>query len=426
MTNVIARTKIDREDILGKFAEPSDFDLVIDEDTDLYSVTELNPDQKDESNIIFKFRKGVFTQEEQDLAYAGLRDGATESQNRGMAAGPRGDMLTSSQRGGREWVTEWQEAVIDFFINAAITDPSMFPTKRDNTEETRGRVWLRSKVLDDEKTYGEYFGWFDRWVERLKTASREEQKTEAIKVSKMISETNYAATVRSGIAGFYDRYPRIPYGRLCGYNEKYPEKFEKSFPYLRKLNEIFKKELPVRWGAQRAAADKLDPKFVIDETVFTTLTINYNWRTAGHRDAGDLTSGFSNISAFGKGWKGCIFTLPEWKVGVNLQPGDLLLVNNHEGIHTNTGFEDEDNADRVSLVAYFRENMLNLKSFEYEMLRKKFVEERRSNKDHPLQRHLWNGVSPGMWEEPEWYDYMSTNNVQDPYRENSASLESFF
>ena len=91
-----------------------------------------------------------------------------------------------------------------------------------------------------------------------------------------------------GIAGYYDRYPRIPYGRACGYNEREPEKFEMSYPYLRKLNEVFKKELPVRWAAQRACANKLDPKFLIDETVFTTLTVNYNWRTAGHRDAGGL------------------------------------------------------------------------------------------------------------------------------------------
>lgn len=226
-----------------------------------------------------------------------------------------------------------------------------------------------------------------------------------------------------GIAGYYDRYPRIPYGRACGYNEREPEKFEMSYPYLRKLNEVFKKELPVRWAAQRACANKLDPKFLIDETVFTTLTVNYNWRTAGHRDAGDLSSGFSNISGVGRGWKGFVFTLPEWKVGINLQPGDLLLVSNHEGIHTNTEAEGDDN-DRVSIVAYFREKMLELKSWDYEMTRKQFVEDRRKNLDHPLQRPLWNGVSPGMWETEEWKEYMKENNISDPY--GSSTIEGFF
>ena len=358
----------DREDILGKFAEPEDMDTVINEDCDLYNLNPLEPNQKDEGNIIFKFRKGVFTDKEQKLAYEGLRDAATESQNRGMAAGPRGDVLGSSNRGHRDWVDSYQLEVIEYFSGNRLFND--FPTKKEATEETRGQVWLRSKVIGEK--YGEYDGWFDRWVEKIKDKSPNIQAKEAEEVTKMISDTNYAQSVMSGIAGFYDRYPRIPYGRPCGFNDRYPEKFEKCFPYVNKLNEVFKKELPVRWTAQNTCAQKLDPRFRIDGTVFTTLTINYNWRTAGHRDAGDLTSGFSNISAIGKGWKGFVFTLPEWKIGINLQPGDLLLVNNHEGIHTNTAPIGEDN-DRVSIVAYFREKMLNLKSWDYENLRRKFV-----------------------------------------------------
>jgi len=415
----LVRPHTDREDILGKFAEPEDMDTVINEDCDLYNLNPLEPNQKDEGNIIFKFRKGVFTDKEQKLAYEGLRDAATESQNRGMAAGPRGDVLGASNRGYRDWVTPYQEEVIDYFSSGGNLFDA-FPTDNTTNEETRGRVWLRSKVIGEK--YGEYEGWFDRWVERMKKQPKNTWDEEAAEVSKMISETNYAQTVLSGIAGYFDRYPRIPYGRACTYNDKYPEKFAKCFPYVNKLNEVFKKELPVRWGNQSACAQKLDPRFLIDETVFTTLTINYNWRTAGHRDAGDLTSGFSNISGIGKGWKGFVFTLPEWKIGINLQPGDLLLVNNHEGIHTNTAGIGEDN-DRVSIVAYFREKMLDLKSWDYEMLRKQFVEERRTNKEHPLQRNLWNGVSPGMWDKDEWKKYMKAHDMDDPYASNT--LEGF-
>jgi hypothetical protein len=71
--------------------------------------------------------------------------------------------------------------------------------------------------------------------------------------------------------------------------------------------------------------------------------------------------------------------------------------------------------------------MLELKSYDYELLRKQFVEERRMNKDHPLHRPLWNGVSPGMWEEQEWYDYLHAHGMKDPYgKDELASLESFF
>ena len=108
------RKQIDREDILGKFATRDDFNLYIDDDCDLYSYNPNEPVQKDEGNIIFKFRKGVFSQREQDLAYEGLREGATESQNRGLAAGPRGETLVSGKRGARAWVEPYQEQVIEY------------------------------------------------------------------------------------------------------------------------------------------------------------------------------------------------------------------------------------------------------------------------------------------------------------------------
>ena len=51
----LVRPHTDRDDILGKFAEPEDMDKVIEEDCDLYNLNPLEPDQKDEGNIIFKF-----------------------------------------------------------------------------------------------------------------------------------------------------------------------------------------------------------------------------------------------------------------------------------------------------------------------------------------------------------------------------------
>ena len=233
----------------------------------------------------------------------------------------------------------------------------------------------------------------------------------------------------SGVAGYFGRYPRIPYGRATSYTEKNAELFAKSFPYLRKLDKIFHEELPVRWAAQRAAADRLDPRFLIDSTVFTTLTVNHNWRTAAHRDAGDLDAGFSNISAVtGKdGWQGGVFILPEYRVGIDLRPGDLLLVANHTGIHANDALLGGDSDDRLSIVAYFREDMFELKSIEYENLRRQFVDERRLNQNHTLWRKLWNGVSEGMWTSDEWYAYMKAHGMADPYGgDQKSSLESFF
>lgn len=434
MVEVIVRKKIDSEETLGTFITCKDYtDRIITDDCDLYA--EAIDGKLSEENIIFKFRKNVFTKEEMDMAYAGLREAATESQNRGMAAGPRGDQLGQEGRGNRDWVTAEQLEILSFlarplntFDDGTTIESIRESHKKGSKDETRGQVWLRSTVT---KKYPEYHGWFDKWVAGVHNLSREDQIKEAEYVIKnYISDTNYAQSVMSGIAGYFDRYPRIPHGRVCSYNDKNPEKFKLAFPYLNKLNSQFRELLPVRWANQRREADKLDKRFLIDETVFTTLTVNHNWRTACHRDAGDLHEGFSNICGItgpdGKGWKGAEFILPEYRIGINLQPGDMLLVNNHGGIHGNDALIGDDN-DRLTLVCYFREKMVELESWEYEMLRKQFVEERRLNKDHKFQRPLWNGVSPGMWDDQEWFDYMKKHNMPDPYaKEEAASLDAFF
>ena len=433
MVEVLVRPKIDSEETLGSFVGKQYYDRVIETDCDLYA--ESLDGSLSEENIIFKYRKNTFTKEECDAAYAGLRAAATESQNRGMAAGPRGEVLGQDKRQNRDWVTAEQLEILSFLARPlnTIDDGTTIETiKEDNKgpskEETRGQVWLRSEVT---KVYPEYHGWFDRWLSDVINMSREEQIKEASYVVKTyISDTNYAQSVMSGIAGYFDRYPRIPYGRATSYTEKHYDTFVKCYPYLHKLNDQFAKLIPGRWRAQNAEANKLDPRFRIDGTVFTTLTVNHNWRTACHRDAGDLTTGFSNICGVtgpeGKGWRGGQFILPQYRIAINLQPGDMLLVNNHEGIHGNDELIGDDN-DRMTIVAYFREKMVDLKSYDYEFLRKQYIDERRLNKDHRLQRNLWNGVNAGMWEEQEWYDYMKAHNMPDPYeKEKQVTLDSFF
>ena len=434
MVEVLVRKKIDSEETMGTFITCKDYaDRIITEDCDLYA--ESLDDNTSEENIIFKYRKNVFTKEEMDAAYAGLREAATESQNRGMAAGPRGDQLGQEGRGNRDWVTPEQTEILSFLarpentIDDGTTIESIREShKKGSKEETRGQVWLRSAVT---VKYPEYHGWFEEWLVGAQNLSRQEQIKEAnYIINNYISETNYAQSVMSGIAGYFDRYPRIPYGRETSYTEKNREKFKLAFPYLQKLNAQFRELLPVRWAAQRREADKLDPRFLVEGTVFTTLTVNHNWRTACHRDAGDLHEGFSNICGItgpeGKGWRGAEFILPEYRIAINLQPGDMLLVNNHGGIHGNDALIGDDN-DRLTLVSYFREKMVDLKSWDYENLRKQYIDERRQNKDHKYHRPLWNGVSPSMWEEQEWYDYMAAHNMADPYiAQTSASLDSFF
>jgi hypothetical protein len=182
------------------------------------------------------------------------------------------------------------------------------------------------------------------------------------------------------------------------------------------------------------AANKIDKGFLVPETPFTTVTVNKTFRTAAHYDAGDLNEGLSNLLTLSNDGKytGGYLIAPEYRVAVNPRPGDLLLINNHEVMHGNTPIVCEEGSERISLVVYFREKMLELGSKEYEDTRYEFVESRRLNKEHPEWRHLWNGVSQGMWTSEEWYSYCESKLGREqtekyhPESIKSSSLESFF
>lgn len=417
---IVAKEKLDCEYLLGQFLDESHYDTIIDFSCNYFAPANCGLEEKsnckesdcskcpkgiDEDNVIFVLRKNYFTEEEQLGALEALKGAAGQSQNRGIAAGPRGEKLQ-----GREWVHDYQLEILDYFsdpienlFDIDVIQEILDRKDSKNAEEsTRGFVWLTSK------TSAENFI-FDVWVESTRKLPKAEQITEAERVKNFISNTNYAMPVFSGVAGWMDRYPRIPYGRATAYTATNKEKFKLSYPLLQKLAKGFSELLPKRFAFQSSCANKLDPEFVVPGTPFTTLTVNKSFRTAAHRDAGDLHQGFSNLTVLtnGKNYSGGMLVLPEFRVAVNIRPSDLLLINNHFGIHGNTPIVlEEEGAERYSLVCYFREKMLELGTKEYEDYRFNFIESRRLNKEHPLWRPLWNGISPNWESSDEWKDYL--------------------
>jgi len=416
-----------RPDLVGKWLDDSHYHTLVEEDIDVY----LPPDCADitagencennlncssctkgfsEKKIVFKFRKNFFTQEEADAAYAGLRDAAVETQNRGIAGGPR-----TGTCAGRDWVTDEQFDILDFFAykntqnifgeyNPKVEiDTIRARYKTLKADDSRGVVWLSEQIKLENFE-------FNTFVESLYTLSIENAKEKALHVlDKLISKTTYANVVNSGIAGWYDRYPRIPYGRPTTYTRDNKEKFEKSYPFLQSLAKGFEDLLPWRYGNQTRAAKSIDQRFVVPETPFTTITVNKNFRTAAHYDPANMEDGFANLCVMSNNDKfsGCYLVFPEIGYAVNIRPRDLLLVNNQAGLHGNTELVLEDpNAERISIIAFFHEGMLTLGSYDYENTRREFIESRRLNPDHPEQRYRWNGISPGVWDSQEWVDYL--------------------
>ncbi len=118
---IVADRKYDCTDLLGKFLDERHYDILVEEDCDVYAPanceigTKADCEQEcstcdigaDERRIVFKFRKNFFTQEEQQMAYQGLREAATRTENRGIASGIKEGVIATDE--GREWVTNYQD-----------------------------------------------------------------------------------------------------------------------------------------------------------------------------------------------------------------------------------------------------------------------------------------------------------------------------
>lgn len=411
------------ESFLGTFLDESNFDVLVNEDCDVYKPSSFG-DPRAEENVLLKFRKNYFSEEEQRGAYVGFRDGTTASHNRGISAGVIADSIQKQKptsEKGRSWLTDYQSEVLDFFMQPA--NEKLFYDDTDTLEHIRqkylgnkekvstlrGYVWLTEKVEANKFV-------FDDWASEVYKKSKDEQASEARWImEELISGTNYANPVYSGVAGYYDRYPRIPYCRETSYTALQKEKFEKGIPFIETLSDGFKRFLPERYGNQLRAIESIDQSFRIGRSVYTTLTLNKNFRTAAHRDAGDLPNGFGNLTAVSEnGWEGGYLCFPEYRAAVNVRPGDLLLMDVHQ-IHGNTPIKgiDGNPPDRISIVAYFRENMFQCSIKKYEDLRKNFVDFRKNNTKHAEWREHWNGISPSMFSSEEWYNYVVAIEGED-------------
>jgi hypothetical protein len=200
------------------------------------------------------------------------------------------------------------------------------------------------------------------------------------KVSKMRVNNN----VFSSVLGYFETTPfmKLPC-RLTSYTQKYFQEFKNGIPYIQEIDNLFKKLVPDRYKAQYKQAHA-KPDFQIANTSFSSVTMNRNFRTGLHMDAGDLRAGFGNLSVIERGkYRGGYTIFPRYKVGIDLRTGDFLAMDVHEW-HCNTDMHEsaEDKKfnkalpeiyrndketgtqgieklySRLSFVCYLRENLI--------------------------------------------------------------------
>lgn len=174
--------------------------------------------------------------------------------------------------------------------------------------------------------------------------------------------------VVSGIIGSFERTVRSPYAHHCAWNTHHPDKFAVTVPLFQQAASFFKEHVPDRYEAQMEYVRKTNPAWIVPDTAYTTVTVNKNFRTAAHLDAGDLASGFSNMIVIKQGKSlGGHLVLPNWRLAVKLDNLDLVMFDAHEW-HGNTPvLKMSKDAVRCTLVCYYREHMHLCGSPEYEL-----------------------------------------------------------
>lgn len=175
--------------------------------------------------------------------------------------------------------------------------------------------------------------------------------------------------VMSAIIGYFDKWAPNHKANFKRLNIKYPVevretmfsrqnpiKFKKIFPFIQKINNLYKHLIPENFKKQNKKAKQTE--FKIPKTAFTTITTNVNFQTSIHTDKGDDVEGFGNLSVIEKGrYKGAETCLPQYGIGVNVREGDILFMDVHEW-HGNLPIEKiDDDAIRMSVVCYLRKNV---------------------------------------------------------------------
>ena len=177
---------------------------------------------------------------------------------------------------------------------------------------------------------------------------------------------NEGTYVASNISGYIDRALRehrgplgtIVAGRPTAFTLNNSDLWIKGLPFIQNCSDLFKEISPIEYHIQKKEWKKIIPELKIPRSVFTTVTSNYNWQTACHRDSGNFDSGLGNLTITSKKhFTGGYLGFPEYRVLIKIEPGDFLLMDSHQW-HCNTPIKIiSKDGYRLSFVMYIRSDM---------------------------------------------------------------------
>ena len=165
--------------------------------------------------------------------------------------------------------------------------------------------------------------------------------------------------VASNPVGFYEasnNFSKLPC-RLTHFTRCNFKKYNEGLPFIQRIDELFQELIPNSHKRQLDRANLTD-NFKIPNTSFSTVTINRNFRTALHRDAGDFRGGFGNLTVIERGkYHGGYTVFPQFGIGIDLRNNDFVAMDVHQW-HSNTKLYEtiEDKEFNSTLKSEFKDN----------------------------------------------------------------------
>ena len=315
----------------GHWFEENDIKYpIVNSNTDVYRL-----DDEGNRHLLLKFRKNVIPDKYIELGWNSYKDLAKASRGRGASAGHID--ATSQYWGKRKLVDtkKWSTG----YLNPKGLEMYESLSPLDEIELVSKCEELNIKLKED--------------------LSKEDLIHLIIKKSGGVSKMKVNNQVASNPIGFYEsgkNFADLPC-RLTHFTRTNFEKYNDGLPFIQHIDKLFQKLIPEAHNKQLCRADE-KPHLKIPKTSFSTVTINRNFRTAMHRDAGDFRDGFGNLTVIERGqYHGGYTIFPQYGVAIDLRNNDFVAMDVHQW-HCNTPMYEtpEDKIYNESLEPAFKDN----------------------------------------------------------------------
>jgi hypothetical protein len=105
---------------------------------------------------------------------------------------------------------------------------------------------------------------------------------------------------------------------------------------IKLVDELYKLYAPAPYERQRTEIEEV-PQWRLWDTVFSTIYLARNFRTAYHFDSGNLKGVMTALMPMGN-FTGGELVLPRWRLSIAFKPGDILFFDSPAILHGNLPF----------------------------------------------------------------------------------------